>query len=82
MLPETDAALLGRLEEVLVARVSDPGNPHPVAIIRKGPAIAQLPPQLWRDPGLPLFGFPILLGRPEGLNLVPGERLLVQAKVN
>jgi multidrug resistance efflux pump len=81
-LPDTDAALLGRLEEVLVARVSDPGNSHPVAIIRKGPAIAQLPPQLWRDPGLPLFGFPILLGRPEGLNLVPGERLLVQAKVN
>ena len=81
-LPEAESNLLGQLEDVFVARASDPTRSHSVSVIRKGPAVAQMPAQLWTDPGVPQYGFPVLLSRPLDLSLVPGERLLVQVQMN
>jgi hypothetical protein len=44
-------------------------------ILRVGPAIEQMPQQLWRNPAVAQWGRPFLVKIPPGMTLVIGERV-------
>lgn len=62
-------------EEMVVEliRNSDPPQIARSSVIHLGPAIEQLPNRLWRNPNVPQWGRPFLVGIPEGMDLIPGE---------
>jgi multidrug resistance efflux pump len=42
-------------------------------VVYLGPNIEQIPARLWRNPNIPQWGRPVLIGVPPGFDLVPGE---------
>ena len=74
-LPEQLAHRLELGTTVLAWRGSAPSTPTESVVVRMGPAIEQLPQRLWRDPAVPQYGLPFIVGGVAALRLTPGERL-------
>ncbi len=55
-----------------------PERVAPSVVTRVGPTIEQLPERLWRMPGRPEFGRPLLIEGPSGLELTPGELVAIR----
>jgi hypothetical protein len=67
---------LGHLKEGMPVELRRTRTPLQVAqseIGPIGPTIELMPQRLWRSPNFPLWGRPVLIGIPPGLELVPGE---------
>lgn len=68
--------LLGYLKEGMPVELRRTRMPPQVArseIGSIGPTIELMPQRLWRSPNFPLWGRPVLIGIPGGLDLIPGE---------
>lgn len=63
---------------VLVVRRDARGLASEAIITRLGPAMEEMPIQLWDDPGRPVFGRPALLAGVSGMALTPGEVVIVR----
>jgi multidrug resistance efflux pump len=79
--PETQGQFLARGDKFSVARAPVSDQPITLAvdawIESAAPAIEQIPARLWRDPRYPEFGRAYLIGPVTELNLVPGERVVL-----
>jgi len=64
--------------EVELATKNDPGQLFSSRVVKTGSEVVQLPEQLWFEPGNPEWGRPILIEVPTGLEVVPGELVMVQ----
>lgn len=72
-------AMQGQLERVRenmaveIAKVSAPGQPVTSRITYVGPAVEQMPMQLWQNPTMPQYGRPFKVKLPPELVVIPGE---------
>jgi len=72
-------AMQGQLERVRenmvveIARISAPTQAATSRITYVGPAVVQMPEQLWRNPTMPQYGRPFKVKLPPELAVIPGE---------
>jgi len=72
-------AMQGQLErvrenmEVQIARASAPSDAVTTRITYVGPAVEQMPVQLWQNPTVPQYGRPFKVRLPPGMAVIPGE---------
>jgi len=67
---------LGQVEEKMLVELIKDREPPQIAtsqITHVGPTMELMPERLWRNPNIPQWGRPVVIGIPEGLELVPGE---------
>ncbi len=67
---------LGQVEEKMLVELIKDREPPQIAtsqITHVGPTMELMPERLWRNPNIPQWGRPVVIGVPEGLELVPGE---------
>jgi hypothetical protein len=64
---------LGPDTEIEIASASRPSSRHVTRIRSVHPTIEQLPERLWPVPNVPVWGRPVLIDVPTGLELLPGE---------
>jgi len=64
--------------KVLVAPLKDGKTIAESAVLRVGSEVEALPEQLWRDPAIPEYGFPVLVAAVPGIDLVPGEPVRIR----
>ena len=63
---------------VLIANQNGSGTVAESVVLRVGPSIQELPPQLWNDPGIPSYGRAVVIAASPSMNLTPGQRVEVQ----
>ena len=63
---------------VKIARRNDPRRTAEGVVSRVGPAVAALPPRLWRNPNTAEYGLPVLIAGAQGIGILPGEALEVR----
>jgi multidrug resistance efflux pump len=72
-------ATQGQLERVRenmaveIAKASAPGQPVTSRVTYVGPAVEQMPMQLWQNPTMPQYGRPFKVKLPPELVVIPGE---------
>jgi len=59
--------------EVEIAKASDPLQVVKSRVTFVGPAVEQMPMQLWRNPNMPQYGRPFKVQLPPNLPVIPGE---------
>ncbi len=59
--------------EVVVAKASDPAQAVKSRVTFVGPAVEQMPTQLWLNPTVPQYGRPFKVLLPPNLSVIPGE---------
>ncbi len=67
---------LGQVEEKMLVELIKDREPPQIAtsqITHVGPTMELMPERLWLNPNIPQWGRPVVIGVPEGLELVPGE---------
>ncbi|UCD49255.1 MAG: HlyD family efflux transporter periplasmic adaptor subunit [Phycisphaerales bacterium] len=67
---------LGRVREnmvVEVARINAPAQAATSRVTYVGPAVVQMPEQLWQNPAMPQYGRPFKVKLPPELAVIPGE---------
>jgi len=65
--------LLRKDMEVIVAKASDPAQTVKSRVTFVGPAVEQMPMQLWLNPTVPQYGRPFKVQLPPNLSVIPGE---------
>jgi len=65
-------ALKGRTKVQLV-KATTPAQLARSNIVSIGPTIELMPQRLWRNPTIPQWGRPVVIGVPQGLSVIPGE---------
>ncbi len=63
---------------VIITRSTDHSVAAESIVTRIGPAVVELPENLWRDPATPEYGVPLLLSHVFDMNLIPGEPVNVR----
>jgi len=70
--------LLGQVEEKMPVEIIKDRVPPQIAksqITQVGPTMELMPERMWLYPNMPQWGRPVLIEIPEGLELIPGEKI-------
>jgi hypothetical protein len=68
--------MLGQVKEEMAVELVKSSEPARIArsrIVSVGPGLELMPERLWRNPTVPQWGRPVLIGIPAGMELLPGE---------
>ena len=71
--PQSQVGLVRENMEVELARASDPLQVVKSRVTFVGPAVEQMPMQLWLNPTVPQYGRPFKVQLPPGLPVISGE---------
>jgi len=77
--------LMDAIEEGMTVEVVKTGEPASVQVESSevtfvGPAVEQIPAQLWQNPNVPQWGRPFLIKTPVEMELIAGEKVGVRTK--